>query len=140
MEYHEVVRFLLPWHTLVPLAQAQDTITLSLNGTMLLIVLLAIGAYWGYQQGFRNLLTVAFWTIAAYLATVQGGNVIVQMINRMWQNGPRLLAIILGRDTGDAPVFEPLITTDLQVPLFFRFVAFVAIILLGFFFAKNASW
>ncbi|PDW04891.1 hypothetical protein [Candidatus Viridilinea mediisalina] len=140
MEYHEVVRFLLPWLEVVPIAQAQDAITLTLNGTALLVILLAIGAYWGYQFGFRNLLTVAFWTIAAYIATVQGGNFVVQLINRMWQNGPRLLAIVLGRDTAGADVLEPLITTELQVPLFFRFVAFVALVLLGFFFSKNSSW
>jgi hypothetical protein len=136
MYAHEAVRTLLPWLEMAPLAQ----IVLNLNGTALLIILLAIGAYWGYQQGFRNLLTIAFWTIAAYIATVQGGDFVVQTINRFWQNGPRLFAFAIGRDPGEAPVFDPLITTDFQIPLFFRFVAFIALVLLGAFFSRKASW
>jgi hypothetical protein len=134
--YYEAGRILLTWFEHAPLAQ----ITLNLNGTSLLIILLAIGAYWGYQQGFRNLLTIAFWTIAAYIATVQGGNFLVQIINRFWQNGPRLVAFAIGQDPGAAPVFEPLITAQFQIPLFFRFAAFIALVLLGFFFSRNAGW
>jgi hypothetical protein len=136
MYAHEAVRTLLSWLEMTPLAQ----IVLNLNGTALLIILLAIGAYWGYQQGFRNLLTMAFWTIAAYVATVQGGNFVVQLINRFWQNGPRLVAFAIGQEPGEAPVFDPLITTSFQIPLFFRFVAFVALVLLGAFFSRNAGW
>ena len=131
MYFDQADQIMRSWLDLVLLAQG--TITLNLNGSIILLILLAIGAFWGYQEGFRNLLTVAFWTIAAYIATVEGGDFLVEVINRFWENGPRLVAFTLGRPVDEAPIFGPLITTELQIPLFFRLVAFVALILLGFF-------
>ncbi|MFV9504922.1 MAG: hypothetical protein AB4911_10205 [Oscillochloridaceae bacterium umkhey_bin13] len=138
MLFHEVGRLLLHWASMMPLAQNQ--IVVPLTGTALLAIFMALGAYWGYQQGFRNLITIAFWTIVAYLMTVQGGNFVVQIINRFWQNGPRLAAFAIGQDPNLAPALDPLIDSGFQIPLFFRFVAFIALILLGFFFAPRSSW
>jgi uncharacterized membrane protein YidH (DUF202 family) len=67
---------------LIPLAQT--SITLTLTGVTLLLIVLAIGGYWGFQQGFRNMLTVTIWTIAAYILTVQGGDFVIGVINRLW--------------------------------------------------------
>lgn len=134
----EAGRQLFNWPGLVPLAQAQ--IIVPLSGVGLLVIFMALGAYWGYQQGFRNLITIALWTIIAYILTVQGGNVVVNVINRFWQNGPRLAAFAIGQDPSTVPQLEPLIQPDLQIPLFFRFVAFVALVLLGFFFAPRSGW
>jgi hypothetical protein len=122
---------------LLPLAQ---TITVSLSGFGILLVLMAIGAYAGYQQGLRNILTVALWTILAYILTVQGGDFIVEVINRIWVNGPRLVAFLINNDPNSAPALDPLIATDFQVPLFFRFVAFIALVLVGTFFNNRSSW
>lgn len=133
----ETGRLALQWFPFVPLAQA---ITLNLSGTALLVILLAIGAYWGYQQGLRNILTVALWTILAYLLTVQGGTFIVDLINRIWVNGPRLVTFLLGNDPNELPPLEPLITPGFQIPLFFRFIAFIALVLVGNFFNKKAAW
>ncbi len=138
MYFDQADQIMQSWPELLLLAQG--TITLNLNGTVILMILLAIGAFWGYQEGFRNLLTIAFWTIAAYIATVEGGDFLVEVINRFWENGPRLVAFTLGRPVDEAPIFGPLITTELQIPLFFRLVAFVALILLGFFFTQRATW
>ncbi|NTU78791.1 MAG: hypothetical protein HGA45_05210 [Chloroflexales bacterium] len=126
------------WLVLAPVAQA--SITLNLSGFALLVILLALGAYWGYQQGFRNLITIALWTIVGYVTTVQGGNVIVDIINRFWQNGPRLVAFAVGQDPDSVAQLDPLIQPGFQIPLFFRFVAFIALILLGFFFNRKATW
>lgn len=133
-------RHLFHWPGLVPLAQAQ--IIVPLSGVGLLVIFMALGAYWGYQQGFRNLITVALWTIIGYVTTVQGGNIIVDIINRFWQNGPRLASFAIGQDPNSVARLEPLIQPDLQIPLFFRFVAFIALVLLGFFFNQNnrSTW
>lgn len=137
---HEAARHLLTWLTLAPVAQAQ--IVVPLSGAGLLVILLALGAYWGYQQGFRNLITVALWTIIGYVLTVQGGNLIVDVINRFWQNGPRLAAFAVGRSPDSVARLDPLIDPNLQIPLFFRFVTFIVLILLGFFFNqdKRSGW
>jgi hypothetical protein len=137
---NEAGRQLIHWLTLTPLAQTQ--IVVPLSGVGLLVILMALGAYWGYQLGFRNLITIALWTIVGYIFTVQGGTIIVDIINRFWQNGPRLAAFAIGRDPGGVTPLEPLITTDFQVPLFFRFVAFVVLVLLGFFFnqGNRSGW
>jgi hypothetical protein len=129
--------FAHPWLQLVPLAQQ---ITLSLSGVALLFVIMVIGAYTGYQQGLRNLLTVAFWTILAYLLTVQGGNFIVNLINRFWVNGPRLVSFLIGNDPDTAPVLDPVIRSDFQIPLFFRVLAFFVLVLLGVYFNGKAAW
>ncbi len=134
---NEASRMLVQW---LPLAQA--TITLNLSGAALLVILLALGAYWGYQQGFRNLITIALWTIIGYIFTVQGGNIVVDIINRFWQNGPRLVAFAIGQNPNAAPQLDPIIQGDFQVPLFFRFIAFIVAVLLGFFFnqGSRSSW
>jgi hypothetical protein len=126
------------WLTLVPLAQT--SITLSLSGFALLVILMAIGAYAGYQSGVRNILTIALWSIIAYITCVQGGNFLVDLINRFWQNGPRLAAFAIGNNPDAALRLDPLIEPGFQVPLFFRFVAFIALVLLGFFFNRKAAW
>lgn len=123
---------------LIPLAQT--SITLTLTGVTLLLIVLAIGGYWGFQQGFRNMLTVTIWTIAAYILTVQGGDFVIGVINRLWQNGPALIAFLLGQDPNVVPRLDPLISPTLQIPLFFRVVTFVALVFLGFFFNKTAAW
>jgi hypothetical protein len=126
------------WLTLVPLAQT--AITLSLSGFALLVIFMAIGGYGGYQSGIRNLLTIALWSIAAYITCVQGGNFLVDLINRFWQNGPRLVAFAIGNAPDTTPRLDPLIDPNFQVPLFFRVVAFIVLVMFGFFFNRKAAW
>ncbi|ACL25715.1 hypothetical protein [Chloroflexus aggregans] len=119
---------------------AQTAITVNLNGLALLLILMAIGGYAGYQQGMRNVLTVALWTIIAYVTCVQGGTFVVDVINRLWVNAPRFVAFLIGNDPTLVPPLDPLITPGFQVPLFFRAMAFIALILLGKYFDSKAAW
>lgn len=118
----------------------QTAITVNLNGVAILLILMALGGYAGYQQGLRNLLTVTIWTIIAYVLCVQGGTFVVEVINRLWVNAPRFVAFLIGNDPTLAPPLDPLITPGFQVPLFFRTMAFIALILLGMFFDSKAAW
>ncbi len=126
------------WLTLIPLAQT--TLTLTVSGTAILLVLMALGAYVGHMRGVRAILTVALGTIAAYLVCVQGGDQIVQMINRIWQNSPKLVAFAAGQDPGAVSAFDPVLSTDMQVPLFFRFIFFIALVAISWFFNKRSKW
>lgn len=118
----------------------QTAITVNLNGVAILLILMALGGYAGYQQGLRNLLTLAIWTIIAYVLCVRGGTFVVEVINRLWVNAPRFVAFLIGNDPTLAPPLDPLITPGFQVPLFFRAMAFIALILLGMFFDSKAAW
>ncbi|WP_298402816.1 hypothetical protein [uncultured Chloroflexus sp.] len=118
----------------------QTAITVNLNGVTILLILMALGGYAGYQQGLRNLLTLAIWTIIAYVLCVRGGTFVVEVINRLWVNAPRFVAFLIGNDPTLAPPLDPLITPGFQVPLFFRTMAFIALILLGMFFDSKAAW
>jgi hypothetical protein len=134
----EAGRPIFHWLLLVPLAQ--PSLTLNLSGVALLVIFMALGAYWGYNLGLRMVLTQAIWTIIAYVTTVQGGNFIVDTINRFWQNGPRLVAFAIGQNPANSPALDPLINPNLQVPLFFRVLTFFALVFLGFFFNRTAAW
>jgi hypothetical protein len=124
----------------IALLQQQPGLTINLTGFGLLIIILIIGAYNGYQQGLRNILTIALWSIIAYILTVQGGDTIVAIINRFWTNLPRLLAFLIGNDPDAVAPFGTLISDTFQVPLFFRAVAFIGIVLLGTYFNRKAAW
>ncbi len=126
------------WLTLVPLAQA--VITLSLSGFALLVIFMAVGGYGGYQSGIRNILTIALWSIIAYITCVQGGNALVDLVNRFWENSPRIVAFAVGSDANAVARLDPLIQAGFQVPLFFRFVAFIVLVMFGFFFNRKAAW
>jgi hypothetical protein len=71
---------------------------------------------------------------------VQGGNFIVDLINRFWQNGPRLVAFAIGNSPDATARLDPLIDPGFQVPLFFRVVAFIVLVMFGFFFNRKAAW
>jgi hypothetical protein len=126
------------WLLLLPLAQ--QSLTVNLSGVALLVIFMALGAYWGYNLGLRMVLTQAIWTIVAYIFTVQGGNLVVDIINRFWQNGPRLVAFAIGQNPNSAAALDPLINPNFQVPLFFRVITFIALVFLGFFFNRSAAW
>jgi hypothetical protein len=126
------------WLILVPLAQA--SITLSLSGFALLVILMAVGGYGGYQAGIRNILTIALWSIVAYVSCVQGGNALVDLVNRFWENSPRILAFAIGADANAVARLDPLIDKNFQVPLFFRAVSFIVLVMFGFFFNRKAAW
>lgn len=126
------------WFYLVPLAQG--SISFNVSGLALLVIFMALGGYLGNMRGVRAILTVAFGTIIAYVICVQGGDQVVAVINRFWQNGPKLVAFAAGRDPSSVPTLEPLLSTNLQVPLFFRFIFFIALVAVSWFFNKRSKW
>lgn len=117
-----------------------QTFNLQVSGVTLLLILMAIGAYIGWFRGVRAILTMALFSIIAYLVCVTGGDQVVGVINRLYTNSPRLAAFAIGRDPATVAPLDPLIDPGFQVPLFFRFVLFIALILLGWFFGKRAPW
>lgn len=116
----------------------QQTLTVNITGFALLFAIIALGGYIGYQRGVRASVGLALGTIIAYLLTVQGGNDVVNFINRFYTNMPKLVAFALGRDPDTAPTLDPLIAPD--VPLFFRFVLFFALFVFFWFLNKRWWW
>jgi hypothetical protein len=115
-------------------------ITINISGFVLLLIFLAVGGYTGYQQGWRAVMTIALFSVLAYVLTVSSGQQVVDFINRFWTNLPRLGAFLLGRDVGTVEPFPPLIGPDIRIPLFFRIVFFIAIVVLGFLANKGMAW
>lgn len=124
----------------LPLVVALQVLTISINGLMILAVLIGIGFYFGWMRGIRAILTIALFTVTAYLLCVQGGQTLITVVNRFYQNGPRIAAFALGRDYTVEPLLDPLITPDFAIPLFFRFVLFIALIAFGWFFNAKPKW
>ncbi len=135
----ELIRLALP-ELVVPQPILLQAFTLQLSGGALLLIFMVIGAYIGWLRGLRAILTVTLFSIIAYLITVRGGNEIVAFINRFYQNAPRLAAFAVGRDPDTVQVLDPLITPGFQVPLFFRFILFIAIIVFGWVYNKKTQW
>jgi hypothetical protein len=131
-------RFFLNGTLLAPLAQIG--ITLTLSGVTILLIFMAVGAYAGWNQGVRAVLTITLASVIAYVTTVSGGNQVVGILNRIYSNGPRFFAFIVGNDPNLVAPLDPLISPELQVPLFFRFALFIAIVLLGWFFSSRSPW
>ncbi len=126
------------WHNALPVAQTE--LTFSVSGFALLVILVVLGAYIGNMRGVRSILTIALGTIVAYLLCVQGGEQVVGVINQIWQNAPRTITFAAGRDPNLVPLLDPLISADIQVPLFFRFIFFIAIVAIAWFFNKGSKW
>jgi hypothetical protein len=118
----------------------QGTLTLTLSGFVVLFFLIALGAVVGWVRGIRSILTVALFSVIAYLICVEGGEFLVGTINRFYQNGPRLATFALGRDPSTAPVLDPLIDPAFSIPLFFRFIFFLVLVGFGIFFNRSPKW
>lgn len=123
-----------------PIAVGLQVVSLQLSGLVILLILIGIGAYIGWLRGIRAILTVALFSVIAYLICVQGGELLVGIVNRFYQNGPKLAAFAIGRDPSTAPALDPLITPNFTIPLFFRFVLFVVLVASGWFFNARPKW
>ena len=123
-----------------PIAAGMQVVTINLNGIVLLLLFIILGAYIGWVRGIRAILTVALVSVIAYIICVRGGDLLVGVVNRFYQNGPRLAAFALGRDPSAAPVLDPLISPSFTIPLFFRFVLFWALVAFGWFFNSKPKW
>lgn len=134
------MRYLYPLMLDTPIAVGLQALTISLNGALLLLLIVGIGVYVGWMRGIRAILTFALFTVIAYIICVQGGQLLVGTVNRFYQNGPRLAAFALGRDPATAPVLDPLIEPNFTIPLFFRFVLFCTLVAAGWFFNTRPKW
>lgn len=106
-------------------------ITIDLGSAIFTYVILIALTYFGWKQGFRYMLSIALFTTIAYLLTVRGGDTIVNTINRIYSNGPRVAAFASGRDPTAVAPLPPLIPDNLQAPLLLRFLVFLGIVIIG---------
>jgi hypothetical protein len=104
-------------------------ITIDLGSAFFTNLILLVLAVFGFSRGFRYMVSIALFTTIGYLLTVQGGNYIVGLINRLWSALPRLFALLTGG--GGADPLPPLIPDNLEAPLLLRVLVFVALVVIG---------
>jgi hypothetical protein len=104
-------------------------ITIDLGSALVANIILLVLAIFGFSRGFRYMVSIALFTTVGYLLTVQGGNYIVGLINRVWSSLPRLFALITGG--GNAQPLPPIIPDNIEAPLLLRVLVFVALVAVG---------
>jgi hypothetical protein len=106
-------------------------ITIDLGSAFVTNLVLILLAAIGFSRGFRYMVSIALFTTIGYILTVQGGNYIVGLINRIWTSLPRLFAFITGGNTSAVQPLPPIIPDNLQAPLLLRVLVFVALVAIG---------
>jgi hypothetical protein len=106
-------------------------ITIDLSGSLIPNAILIGLAIFGFTRGFRYMVSIALFQTLGYLLAVQGGNVIVSIVNRIYSSSPKLAAFALGRDPSTVDAFGPIIPDNFQSPLLLRFLVFVALLAVG---------
>jgi hypothetical protein len=106
-------------------------ITIDLGSAFLSNAILLVLAIIGFSRGFRYMVSIALFTTVGYLLTVQGGNYIVGLINRIWSSLPRLFAFVTGGNAGSVDPLPPIIPDNLEAPLLLRVLVFVALLAVG---------
>ncbi|HWQ15792.1 MAG TPA: hypothetical protein VNL77_23525 [Roseiflexaceae bacterium] len=104
-------------------------ITIDLGSAFVTNLILLVLAIFGFSRGFRYMVSIALFTTIGYLLTVQGGNYIVGLINRIWSSLPRLFALLTGG--GGAEPLPPIIPDNLQAPLLLRVLVFLGLLAVG---------
>lgn len=116
-------------------------ITIELSGWTLLLILMALGGYYlGWKRGIRAFLTITLVSALAYLfLVVNVAQSVVDYVNNIYTNIPRLVAIFTGGDPNTVASWSPIgIYTDLPLPV--RVVLYIALIVLAWMFNKRPSW
>lgn len=117
-----------------------NSLVISVGGAIFLGILLLTGGIYGWRWGVRSFLTVTLGSILAYLFFVDGGNEVLAIVNNIYSNIPRMIAVLTGGDVGTTPAWGPLIPPDsIQLPLFLRFALFVVFLALALRFNQQ-SW
>lgn len=106
-------------------------IIINLGSSIVTYAILIGLAVLGWRKGFRYMLSIALFMTIGYLLTVQGGNLVVNLINRFYTNGPKLFAFALGRDFTSVDTLPPLIPDNFQAPLLLRVLVFIALLAVG---------
>ncbi|MCU0494859.1 MAG: hypothetical protein MUD01_25005 [Chloroflexaceae bacterium] len=123
--------------------QIPDTgdFTLTVSGIVILVFLVLLGGYIGYENGIRAMLTVALGTIIAYLVGVRGGEIVSSTINRFWSNGQRIVGFATGNPNWQQiPATGPLIPPDLSFEPVVRGFLFIAIVVIAIVVNSRFPW
>lgn len=113
--------------------------TIQLGGWTLVILLMAFGAYVGWRQGIRAFLTITMVSALSYIFLVSGVSQLLDYMNNIYVNIPKLIAIFTGGNPDAAVAWNPILPT-VTLPLIVRFVLFVALVLLSWFFNSWPNW
>lgn len=116
------------------------TISVSLSGWMLIILVMAIGGYIGWRQGLRSFLTITLVSALAYLILISGGEQVIGYVNNLYSNIPKLLAILTGGSPDTAPLWGPLLPVTFGWPLALRVFLYIILVALAWFFNKKLPW
>ena len=106
-------------------------ITIDLGSAFVTNRILIALAVLGFNRGFRYMTSIALFTTIGYLLTVQGGNYIVGLVNRVWTSLPGLFAFVTGGNAGAVDPLPPIIPDNLQAPLLLRVLVFGALLAIG---------
>ena len=106
-------------------------ITIDLSGSLIPNAILIGLAIFGFTRGFRYMVSIALFETLGYLLAVQGGNIIVGIVNRIYSSSPKLAAFALGRDPASVDALGPIIPDNFQAPLLLRFLVFAALLAVG---------
>jgi hypothetical protein len=106
-------------------------ITIDLGSAIVTNVILIGLTALGWQRGFRWMLSIAFFITVGYVLTVQGGDFVVGLVNRIYTRMPQLVAFILGNDPGSVDPLPALVPENFSAPLLLRFLVFVALLAIG---------
>ncbi|NJL34847.1 MAG: hypothetical protein HC893_14580 [Chloroflexaceae bacterium] len=112
---------------------------LQLNGVILLILILVVGAWIGWSYGFRSFLSVTLASTVGYFLFVGGGNLILDYINNIYSNLPRIFALLTGGDPFAAGTLEP-IAVPFTLPLALRVLFFVVFVMVGYYYNTKPAW
>ncbi|NJK79303.1 MAG: hypothetical protein HC876_01725 [Chloroflexaceae bacterium] len=122
---------------MVDLNSDGQTLFLNVNGGIVFLIILAFGAWVGWQRGIRVLLTVAITTAFAYLIFVSGAEPLIAFINRIYSNLPYFTALVTGQSLASVSPFPPAFDNIPDIALLVRVVGFVGLVGLGL--ALNTS-
>lgn len=99
-------------------------VVVEISGTVLFAFLLILGGYIGWYRGYRSFLTITLGSIIGYLLFVNGGDLILNYINNIYTNLPRIFALLTGGDPFTAGTLDP-IPPFPQLPLALRVLGFL---------------
>jgi len=114
-------------------------VSFQIPGLLLMVLLVAYGAYFGWHRGIRSFLTVAMVSALAYLVLVSGGEQILDYMNRLYSRLPKIVVLVMGGDPASVSNF-PLIEIPWDIPAVVRGVLFVVAVSVAWFFNKRPAW
>ncbi|NJP07006.1 MAG: hypothetical protein HC837_15980 [Chloroflexaceae bacterium] len=112
-------------------------VTIELSGLTLIIILMALGGWYGWWRGMRSFLTVTLASVIGYLLFVGGAEQLLGFVNNLYVNLPKLFAIFTGTNPDTVTQFDPIFAGQNPLPLSVRVVMFIVVVVLGRVFNKQ---